>query len=356
MMYSPDYSPFQVSLHPRRPLPQAPLVESPRAVEHQPDKVHQSRFDQGAHVGFLNVGQGDAAIIQEGGRTAVIDAGPSGIGAYLKSLHVDTIDLIVASHPHADHIGGMPELLRSHVVRFYLDNGVPYTTGIYRQTLDAVRASGAQYLNATNRTITLGAAQLHVLAPPPNTTINNGSVGILIEYGQFRALLTGDSEQEELRYWLTEGAIPRVSVLKVAHHGSPNGTNTSWIAATRPQAAVVSVGAGNSYGHPSPTVIAEWENAGARVYRTDRDGTVFVVANDDGSFVITTDRADPTGIVRFQPFVQDSAVSPITPVEATPPPPTCCRVCTKGKACGNSCIARDLQCHQPAGCACNAKP
>src|SRR5881628_1025979 len=98
---------------------------------------------QQLEIHFLNVGQG-------GGHTAVIDAGPSGIGAYLKSLHVDTIDLIIASHPHADHIGGMPDLLGTHVVRFYLDNGVPYTTAIYRQTLDAVRASGAQYLNATN--------------------------------------------------------------------------------------------------------------------------------------------------------------------------------------------------------------
>jgi beta-lactamase superfamily II metal-dependent hydrolase len=86
-------------------------------------------------------------------------------------------------------------------VRFYLDNGIPHTTAIYRRTLDA--------------------AQLHVLAPPPHTTINNGSVGILIEYGQFRALFTGDSEQEELRYWLASGAIPHVNVLKVAHHGNP---------------------------------------------------------------------------------------------------------------------------------------
>jgi competence protein ComEC len=309
---------------------------------------------QQLEIHFLNVGQGDAAIVQEGGHTAIIDAGPSAIGAFLTTLHIDTIDLVVASHPHADHIGGMPELLQSHLVRFYLDNGIPHTTAIYRRTLDAVRASGAQYLNATNRTITLGAAQLHVLAPQPNTTINNGSVGILIEYGQFRALFTGDSEQEELRYWLASGAIPHVNLLKVAHHGSPNGTSAPWIAATKPQAAVISVGAGNSYGHPSPTVIAEWEDAGARVYRTDRDGTVFVVANEDGSFVITTDRAEPNGIVHFQPFVPDSTVSPVTPAEATPA--TCCRVCTKGKACGNSCIARDLQCHQPTGCACNAKP
>ena len=309
---------------------------------------------QQLEIHFLNVGQGDAAIVQEGGHTAIIDAGPSGIGAFLTTLHIDTIDLVVASHPHADHIGGMPELLQSHVVRFYLDNGIPHTTAIYRRTLDAVRASGAQYLNATSRTITLGAAQLRVLAPPPNTTINNGSVGILIEYGQFRALFTGDSEQEELRYWLASGAVPHVNVLKVAHHGSPNGTSETWIATTKPQAAVISVGAGNSYGHPSPVVIAAWENAGARVYRTDSDGTVFVVANEDGSFVITTDRAESNGVVRFQPFEQDSAVSPAAPVEAESP--ACCRVCSAGKACGNSCIARDRQCHKPAGCACNAKP
>ncbi len=310
---------------------------------------------QQLEIHFLNVGQGDAAIIQEGRRTAVVDAGTTtGVGAFLQSFGIDTVDLLIASHPHADHIGGMPEVLQTHVVRFYLDNGVPYTTAIYRQTMTAIRASGAQYLTATNRTITLGAAQLHIVAPPPNTTINNASVGILLEYGQFRALFTGDSEQEELRYWLASGAIPRVNVLKVAHHGSANGTSAGWIAATKPQAAVISVGAGNSYGHPSAPVIAEWENAGARVYRTDRDGTVFVVANEDGSFVITTDRADPNGVVQFRPFTQDSVEPAIAPVEATSP--ACCRVCSTGKACGNTCISRDRQCHQPAGCACNAKP
>jgi len=101
------------------------------------------------------------------------------------------------------------DLLQSTVVRFYLDNGVAHTTAVYQRTLAAVRACGAQYLNATNRTITMGAAQLHVLAPPAGNSINNRSVGILIEYGQFRALFTGDSEVEELRCWLASGAIPR---------------------------------------------------------------------------------------------------------------------------------------------------
>jgi competence protein ComEC len=320
---------------------------------------------QQLEIHFLNVGQGDAAIVQEGGHTAIIDAGPSGISAFLMTLHIDTIDLVVASHPHADHIGGMPELLESHVVRFYLDNGVPHTTAIHRRTLDAVRASGAKYLTATNRTITLGTAQIHVLAPPsdsafPRTTHhvprtqNNASVGILVEYGQFRALFTGDSEREELEHWLGADAIPRVSVVKVAHHGSDNGTSASWIATTHPQVAVISVGAGNSYGHPSPLVVAQWQNAGARVYRTDRDGGVFIIANDDGSFVVTTDRSDPKGVVQFQPFIQDSAPPAITPVQDTPT--ACCRVCTTGQACGSSCISRAKQCRQPPGCACNAKP
>jgi beta-lactamase superfamily II metal-dependent hydrolase len=308
---------------------------------------------QGLVIHFLNVGQGDAAIVQEGGHTAIIDAGPSGISAFLTTFHIDTIDLVVASHPHADHIGGMPELLQSHVVRFYLDNGIPHTTGIYRRTVDAVRASGAQYLSATSRTITLGAAQLHVLAPPPHTTINNGSVGILVEYGEFRALFTGDSEQDELQYWLSTDTIPQVHVVKVAHHGSWNGTTAEWVAATQPAVAVISVGK-NGYGHPSPQVIAHWQKAGARVYRTDYDGSVLILANDDGSFVVTTDRAATSGVIRLRPFVRDTSRAHVaTPVPVTSP--TCCKICTRGKACGNSCISRAYQCHQPPGCACDAK-
>ena len=277
---------------------------------------------QQLEIHFLNVGQGDAAIVQEGGHTAIIDAGPSGIRAFLTTFHIDTIDLVIASHPHADHIGGMPELLQSHVVRFYLDNGIPHTTAIYRRTLDAVRASGAQYLQATNRTITLGAAQIHILAPPPSTTINNASVGILVEYGQFRALLTGDSEREELEHWLGADAIQRVSVVKVAHHGSDNGTSASWIATTHPQVAVISVGAGNSYGHPSPLVVAQWQNAGARVYRTDRDGAVFIIANDDGSFVVTTDRGT-CGVGRAAYRSRLLCVARRTPHVVTNPSPAC---------------------------------
>src|SRR6266550_7627034 len=309
---------------------------------------------QQLEIRFLDVGQGDAALIRSGTKNLIIDAGGSAaVVSYLRAFHIDTIDLVIASHNHADHIGGMSGVLHSAVVRFYMDNGVPQTTATYQRTIQAVQASGTQYLRPTARTITLGDAHIRILPPPIGQDQNNASVGVLIEYGEFHALFTGDSELHELDYWLTTGAIPHVHVVKVAHHGSPNGTSAAWIEATHPQVAVISVGAGNSYGHPSAAVIAEWESAGARVYRTDRDGSVLILANDDGSFVVTTANADPKGVVQFHPYARDTAAA-----EAARPvtSPSCCRVCATGKPCGNSCISRDKQCHQPPGCACGAKP
>ncbi len=316
--------------------------------------IGSSLSAQHLEIRFLNVGQGDAALIGESGRTALIDAGSGGVDAYLRQLQIDTIDLVVASHNHADHIGGMTGVFTSAVVRNYLDNGVPHTTATYQRTIQAVRASGAQYLNASSRTITLGDARLQVLAPPPGRDHNNSSVGVLVEYGEFRALFTGDSEHDELQYWLSAGTIPQVHVVKVAHHGSWNGTSAEWVAATQPAVAVISVGK-NGYGHPSPQVIAQWRNAGARLYRTDYDGSVLILANTDGSFVVTTDRADTSGVIRLRPFVRDTAPPRVaTPAQVTSP--ACCRVCTRGKACGNACISRAFQCRQPPGCACDHKP
>lgn len=292
-------------------------------------------------------------IVTAEGKKVLVDAGPGAapVVPYLRSHHYDTLELVVASHNHSDHIGGMPDVLTTTRVQYYLDNGIPHTTATYQQTIRAVQASGAQYLQATARTITVGSARLRVLPPPAGESDqNNGSVGLLLEYGQFRALLTGDSEQDELQYWLTHDAVPPVTVVKVAHHGSRNGTTAGWIAATRPQVAVISVGSGNSYGHPSLDVIAQWQGAGARVYRTDHDGTVTVQAHPNGSYIVLnerTSRAAPAPTPT--PAAGQGAATPQTPG-------ACCRVCTRGKACGNSCINRGYQCRQPPGCACDARP
>ncbi len=300
------------------------------------------------------MGQGDAAlIVTPEGKKVLVDAGPGAapVVPYLRSHHYDTLDLVVASHNHSDHIGGMPDVLTTTSVRYYLDNGIPHTTATYQRTIRAVKASGAQYLEATARTITVGSARLRVL-PPPSRQVdqNNGSVGLLLEYGQFRALLTGDSERDELQYWLQHESVPQVTVVKVAHHGSPNGTTASWIQTTRPQVAVISVGTGNSYGHPSLEVIGQWQGLGARVYRTDQDGAVIIQARQDGSYIVLNERAASAGVAPTPAPIAGERGS--TPQSAG----ACCRVCTRGKACGNSCINRAYQCRQPPGCACDARP
>ncbi|HYT82192.1 MAG TPA: ComEC/Rec2 family competence protein [Gemmatimonadales bacterium] len=305
---------------------------------------------------FVDVGQGDAVIIRQGGKTALVDAGSSGeITLQLRGLGLDTIDLAVASHNHADHIGGMATVLTQFVVRYYLDNGVPHTTATYQRTIQAVAASGAQYLRPTARTIGLGSASLRVIPPPPGAgDQNNGSVGLLVEFGDFRTLLTGDSELPELEYWLRYDSVPRVQVVKVAHHGSWNGTSPAWVERTRPAVAVISVGARNAYGHPSAQAVSQWEAAGARVYRTDRDGSVVVFANRDGTFVVTTERAPATGTIALRGYPADAEPA-ARPAEG-PAARACCRVCTRGRACGNTCISRSYRCRQPAGCACDARP
>ncbi|TMB34269.1 MAG: MBL fold metallo-hydrolase [Deltaproteobacteria bacterium] len=301
---------------------------------------------------FLDVGQGDAILIREGGKTALVDAGPSAarIMPYLAALKVDTIDLLVATHNHADHIGGMPAVLSGASVRYYLDNALPYTTGIYQRTIAAVQRSGAQYLRPTGRSIALGTAQIRVLSPPTSRDQNNASVGLVVQYGEFRAFLMGDAEVREIRYWLSREPLPRMQVAKVAHHGSRNGTIPELVAATRPEVAVISVGATNAYGHPSPEVLDLWTRAGARIHRTDLEGTILILARRDGSFREGAEQFAGATAIGPQILRPDIAGAPSHPLAG------CCKVCSAGKACGNSCISRSYTCHRPPGCACDASP
>jgi len=241
---------------------------------------------QALELQFLDVGQGDAILIREGGKTALVDAGESPrIVGQLRSLKVETLDFVLATHAHSDHIGAMASVLRSFPVRYYMDNALPHSTLAYQRTMDALRESEAHYLRPESRTIRLGSAQLRVL-PPPSSSFeqNDSSVGLLIEYGEFRALLTGDSQERELHEWLKH-SVPHVQVVKVAHHGSWNGTPEEWAQATRPDVAVISVGP-NNFDHPSQSAIGKWESVGASVHRTDQEGTIRIVAHRDGSFSV----------------------------------------------------------------------
>ena len=304
---------------------------------------------QDLELRFLNVGQGDAALIRHDGRTALIDAGRSDdIVTKLRALGVDTINLLIASHNHADHIGGADAVLRSFPVLNYMDNGLPHTTQTYRRTIELVRDLGVTYLQPTARTISMGDARLRILAPPRASDQNNTSVGVVVERGEFKALLPGDSELQEIAFFLAAGVIPDVDLLKAAHHGSHNGVTTEWLEQSNPEVVVISVGR-NSYGHPHQSALRLYRSSSREVLRTDEVGDIIVSVDSAGCYEITTDRAQKPSIEVREPTNERPAAAPARQPAVRP----CCRVCRRGKACGNSCIARNLTCHQPPGCACN---
>jgi competence protein ComEC len=236
---------------------------------------------------FLDVGQGDAVFIRAPeGQTALYDGGRSAtqLLAHLDALGVERIDLMIASHADFDHIGGLVQAAQRYPPRFFMDNGIPHTTQAYANLMAAIEAAGSTYLEATPRTLTLGSLTLRVLPPPfENIDQNDNSVGILLEHGTFRALLSGDATTRTQRFWQERypELLPAV-VYKAAHHGSRTGDRVEFMRAVSPEVVVIGVGDGNPYGHPHPEALESYRAVAARIYRTDQHGSVTVVVPQGG--------------------------------------------------------------------------
>jgi competence protein ComEC len=240
---------------------------------------------------FFDVGQGDAILIRAPTGQAVLYDGGEGRAELLpklRGLGVDELSLVIASHNHADHIGGLPEVIRAYQPGFVMDNGVPHTTRTYERFLQAIDAAGSQLLEPTRRSIRLGEAELLILPPPgrPSWGHNDNSIGVIVRYGEFRTSLLGDAEHRQFEWWLSShrDLFQRVQVHKASHHGSRNGDTLEAIRALRPEAVVIGVASNNSYGHPHEEALALYRSVGATVYRTDRDGEVTIEAWPTGEF------------------------------------------------------------------------
>jgi beta-lactamase superfamily II metal-dependent hydrolase len=244
-----------------------------------------------AELIFLDIGQGDAIVIRSPeGKVALVDAGPTGtdLVSQLREHEIDSIHVAIATHPHEDHIGEMASVLRAFPVGYYLDNRDALSEPAYERLARALSEADVAQLELSERILDLGSVKLRVL-PPPDTAsnINNLSIGLLVEFGSFRALLTGDSQIEELDYFLNRG-VPEVHVLKAAHHGANDAVTPEWLAATKPEVVVISVGADNPYGRPEPRALSYFEAATSRVYRTDQHGGITVKARRSGEYVVVT--------------------------------------------------------------------
>ena len=273
------------------PSPTAATTPPPSPAHTQPHLTPTPTTppDTVLRVTFLDVGQGDAVLVQAPeGQTALIDAGRGDIVPLLREMGVEQIDLMVATHPHADHIGGMARVIESIPVRFFMDNGDPHTTATYRELIAALEARPEiTYLEATPRTISLGSATLEVLPllPRGTTEHNDRSVSLVLRLGDFTALLSGDSEVRQLTHLVGLGAVPALTLLKAAHHGSDNGFTWSFLQAARPRVVVISVGR-NSYGHPRRAALDAYAATARETFRTDLHGHLQVHGYGDGSYVV----------------------------------------------------------------------
>jgi competence protein ComEC len=286
-------------------------------------RSHESGGDLRAY--FLDVGQGDSTLILFKNTTILIDTGEQDRGDVvvrdLQLLGIDRIDLLVATHPHSDHIGGMETVLAAFPIGRVADAGMPHPSPLYARFLDAVEARHIPYTVVhEGDTVDLNPAlRILVLSPPEQQSgddINDDSVVLRISYGTFDILLTGDAGFAAENRIIATGYALDAEILKVAHHGSAHATGSRFLKRVHPAVAVIPVGAANPYGHPADATLAALEQAGCTVYRTDRDGDI-MVRSDGISYTVQTSRGTGHGL--FLPVTTGGA--PFSTTTATSPTP-----------------------------------
>lgn len=259
--------------------------------------------DDKLYVSFLDVGQGDAILIQTPGhQNILIDGGPDPQKINLelsKKLPFwdRTIDLMVSTQPQADHVTGLVEVLRRYKVKQVLEPGVPYYSSIFHEWLNLMKDEKIKHnIAIAGQEIDLGDnIKIEVLNPPSELfqgtshDVDNNGVVLKLTWGKVSFLFTADIRDEAEFELVSQRASLTSTVLKVAHHGSKTSTSSQFLAVVDPEVAVISVGADNSFGHPSSEVVERLiSRLGVEnVYRTDRNGTIEFITDGERLWVKT---------------------------------------------------------------------
>ena len=257
-------------------------------------------FGEDLMVTMLNVGQADAILVQTNNKTVLIDAGEqkTDVAEQLKAKGINYIDLVVATHPHADHIGGMNAVVSDFSIKTYMDNGFPHTASGYNQLMETANskvASGQmKYLVARQgQTLNLSKeARFEVLWPNneglsgTRSDINANSVVMKLTHGDVCFMFMGDAEAETEKIVADQIKAP-CQVLKVSHHGSKHSSIPELINKLKPEVALISCGLANKHGHPGQSTLDNLTALGTHIFRTDLMGELTVVSNGKSVSVAT---------------------------------------------------------------------
>lgn len=255
--------------------------------------------DGGLQVHYIDVGQGDSILISCDGENILIDGGDTyaadAILGYLKKQDVTKLDYIIATHPHADHIGSLDDVINEFETENIImpkikDSEVP-TTKAYERLLDAIDENNVNVIAAKpGNSYDIGSGVMEILAPVTDyDDLNNYSVVSRFIYGDTSFLFTGDAEKQAENDILNLGEDVKADVLKLGHHGSSTSTGENWLEAVDPEICVMSLGEGNDYGHPHKETLQAMRDYNLEYYRTDLSGNI-VIVSDGKNLSITTDK------------------------------------------------------------------
>lgn len=283
------------------PVSSVPSPTQEAAASPRPSEVLQTLGAMDVYI--IDVGQGDSIFLRSpSGKTMLVDASEAGdfeaIDAFLKTQGVTKLDVVVATHPHSDHIGAMYKVIRAYEIGAFYMPDVTHTTSTFEKMLDALEekdvsvkraeASGETYLPWSDD------VRVRILSPIKGSNteaddLNDWSVVLHISFGNSSILLTGDAEGPAETQMLEAypAEVLRATVLKAGHHGSSTSSSDAFLDAVNPEIAVISCGEGNDYGHPHTETLERYATRGMVVYRTDLGGTLHLIFNAQGVSVET---------------------------------------------------------------------
>ena len=267
--------------------------------QEEPDDLAEETADSRAPptgqltVHFIDVGQGDSIFIETQEQNILIDGGNRGdtVVSYLQALGVDKLDLVIGTHPHADHIGGLINVMEKIAVDAIVDPGVMHTTITFEDYLTIIDEKDIEYIEgrAGMHKDLGGGAVLKIIHPVSSgNDLNNASVVARVAYGDVSFLFAGDAEKEAEAEIVRRNYTLQSTILKAGHHGSRTSTTREFLDAVKPEVAVIMCGRDNSYGHPHEETLSMLSSANVDIYRTDLHGTI-VVTTDGVSYEVSTE-------------------------------------------------------------------